>query len=485
MTSFLLLCFLLVPVGSLFPEEGTRCIPPWAFGREPLAFVEKTCQLSPAERGYCHKNEAFWRESLIELIGEEYREKELPRISFCFSGGGYRAMVSSLGFMQGAEEIGLLPATSHVATLSGSAWMLAYLLVMMHVRDCSVEEAGRVLKEKLSSHILDVDTFNVEQVLEKVLDLFDKRGAVEWADIWGILLANTIFSDLKKPQHVDFSVIRDALNDSDCTFPFPLFALALSDVFPYEWLEVNPFVIGSDYLGCYIPTNFFDSPFKSGGCYRQLAERSLGWFLAMFGSAQNLSLGDFLIIFAKEKNNPFLVSLFQKIVDKLDLHETRAFSSPVNNFVWKMDGVPLAGQKHCDVSDGGVAFNIPFPFILREHRRSDIIFVCDASSYSVERDYRELYYAQEYAIKRNIKFPPLNRPKKIGEYIFVFEDELDATVPTVVYFANSVAVSTLELQYPRPLFDQVHDTMKSFLVDNRSDIVEVIQRKIDRAFDDS
>src|SRR5690606_34383497 len=48
-----------------------------------------------------------------------------PRIHVCASGGGYRAMVATLGALIGMEEPGLLDCVSTIAGLSGSTWAMA------------------------------------------------------------------------------------------------------------------------------------------------------------------------------------------------------------------------------------------------------------------------------------------------------------------------------------------------------------------------
>lgn len=47
---------------------------------------------------------------------------EVPRIATCFSGGGFRAMIATLGFWQGMSDTGMVDSILYSANLSGSTW---------------------------------------------------------------------------------------------------------------------------------------------------------------------------------------------------------------------------------------------------------------------------------------------------------------------------------------------------------------------------
>ncbi len=49
-------------------------------------------------------------------------DKEVPRIAVCLSGGGFRAMIASLGFWQAMADTGMTGSVLYDANLSGSTW---------------------------------------------------------------------------------------------------------------------------------------------------------------------------------------------------------------------------------------------------------------------------------------------------------------------------------------------------------------------------
>ena len=51
--------------------------------------------------------------------------RDLPRIGFCYSGGGVRALINGLGATLGADAIGLHDAVLYSSGLSGGSWFLA------------------------------------------------------------------------------------------------------------------------------------------------------------------------------------------------------------------------------------------------------------------------------------------------------------------------------------------------------------------------
>ena len=51
--------------------------------------------------------------------------EDVPRVALCASGGGYRAMFSTLGFLRGLDQIGCLDGVAYAAGVSGSTWALS------------------------------------------------------------------------------------------------------------------------------------------------------------------------------------------------------------------------------------------------------------------------------------------------------------------------------------------------------------------------
>ncbi|KAH3756603.1 hypothetical protein Pelo_11631 [Pelomyxa schiedti] len=68
--------------------------------------------------------EVVCRAALASFIGEPSAESDMPCVAVCGSGGGVRAMVSMIAFLNGLSSIGLLDGITYCAGLSGSTWCL-------------------------------------------------------------------------------------------------------------------------------------------------------------------------------------------------------------------------------------------------------------------------------------------------------------------------------------------------------------------------
>jgi hypothetical protein len=80
------------------------------------------------------------RPALEAILGKQLPADTKLTLGVCCSGGGYRAMIATLGFLTGLEKIGLLDATTYMAGLSGSTWLLGPWLY----RNCRINDAKPV-----------------------------------------------------------------------------------------------------------------------------------------------------------------------------------------------------------------------------------------------------------------------------------------------------------------------------------------------------
>ncbi|MCK4517414.1 hypothetical protein KAT92_01450, partial [Candidatus Babeliales bacterium] len=284
---------------SKIVEGKERCFPvvyPWDKGDGMR--VQIGTDICSEEKSYLASREPFVKDSIKKLISVSDGEnvEKVPKIAFCMSGGGYRAMIGSLGFLLGAESIGLLGATSYIASLSGSSWLIGNLFTRMKKSNITLQEFHKLLRDRLTkTKFLDVSSMQIDEIVKKITSVLLDRYKIEPIDLWGILLIDRLLGDLPDAQNITFDEMRSCLAPGDRTPPFPLFSLVVSDVYPYEWLEVTPFVSGSDYLRAYVPTEALDSIFKNGKRVKVMEQRSLGWFLGLFGSSYNASLGDVIV----------------------------------------------------------------------------------------------------------------------------------------------------------------------------------------------
>jgi len=348
----------------------------------------------------------------------------------------------------------------------------------MKKSNITLQEFRQLLRVRLTkTKFLDVGSMQVDEIVKKISSVLLERYKIEPIDLWGMILTDRLFGDLDDAQNITFAETQSCLASGGCTPPFPLFSLVVSDVYPYEWLEISPFVSGSDYLRAYVPTYAFDSVFKNGKRVKVMKQRSLGWFLGLFGSSYNASLGDVIVQIAKKSEKEWLVNLMKMLVDEYNLHEERFLSSPIFNPTWKMDAHPFNERSQIEISDAGMSFNLPFPPLLKKERCVDIILVCEASRSAQTPVGPELQRARDYVLRRGLKFPSLDTYEKVSDQVLIFENRTDSTVPTVIYFVNPVSESTFKFDYDENEFDALCDTMRDEVVASKQAIVDAIRRK--------
>lgn len=93
--------------------------------------------------------------AFAKLMGVEESqvdERDLPVIALAGSGGGYRAMVSCMGAVGAAEEMGLWDTVSFVSGVSGSCWALSTLY---SVGEGEIEKTLRHVKGAVGTPFLD------------------------------------------------------------------------------------------------------------------------------------------------------------------------------------------------------------------------------------------------------------------------------------------------------------------------------------------
>lgn len=437
-------------------------------------------QLASQEINYIKKRDPKTLQAICKFTGLSGQEKlTLPRIAIAGSGGGYRAMICFLGFMIAATKMGLVDCSSYIAALSGSTWFLGNYLM----RNLPPQDFRTVLNQRVvNTSFFNPRTLGVDAIIKKLENKLVKTGSIGTVDLWGALLADRLWGDFggDNAQEITFKRIRDLFYYTN-NYPFPLFTCVTTKTFPYRWATVTPFNFRSDDLGGYIPLNAFGSKYADGKCTTLHPENSLGYFIGTFGSPYNFSLGDILELLVSDSNNQKLKNLVEWFVKNFDLYNERFLSSPEYNYTYAIDGLPMNQYLEVNFTDAGMSMvNIPFLPLLKKERGVDIILVCDASSDANYENYPEIVNAYKFIKGRGLKFPPIDNPIVINENLIIFKDENDSTVPTVIYFTNSVKDSTIKFDYTQEEFNALCDGMCSLVWNSGTAIVDEIKDKIEK-----
>lgn len=369
------------------------------------------------------------------MFNMQLRDDALPKIACCFSGGGFRAMIMTLGFLSAAQDIGLLDSVTYLSGLSGSTWAVAPWIAS----GMTLAKTQHIIAENIQSGIQHLTQ---PQDLHEILDIIRTKlmhsQIVSAVDIYGCLLAKTILSGLiANPHRVTISGTHAKVAQGK--LPMPIYTAIQTKPRPYEWLEVTPFESGSSYLQGFVPTWAFGREFKHGNAQDTAPEQTLGYFMGIFGSAFEVSLKDVISMTAsnlaqiKSEMPEFIATpLHQalKLILDTTLGDIRLFPAMLANYSYQVDYSPEKDKKMLEYVDAGIDFNLPLVPLLRPSRAVDLIIIYDASA-SVDGA-PELKRAQAYARRKGIKLPPIDFDN-INKQINIFKDEYDPTVPVIVY----------------------------------------------------
>lgn len=409
--------------------------------KDTIARVRVGNQLPLGERNYLQKRKPKVKVALEQFLERNLTDKYIPTIAFIGSGGGYRAMICTTGFLAGAQKIGLLNAVTYMTALSGSTWALGAWFAsgrpVDQFRDWLAERVGKDIKEATPLEIkLMVDAFLVKIGFDQPMTL---------VDLYGALLANRLLADFgDNRQMVYLSKQMQRVRDGDWIFPIYTAVDGREAVAANPpWFEYTPFEVGSAEFGAYIPTWAFGRKFDAGKSIDFAPEQSLGYNLGTFGSAFAVHFGlAWEEITEKIKDNIAKQVIEQKVIQPIA--GKRLSWAEVRNFMKGMAGQQLSGREKIKFVDAGLGFNLPYPPVSgeRAERKADIMVFFDASA-SVTGA-RELQKTESYARRKGLKFPKIDYTNIDKRVMSIFKDEKDPAVPVVIYMPRIKDVALWE-----------------------------------------
>lgn len=411
------------------------------------AHVRQGTALGAEEQAYRAMRLPRVKQALEKLLGRSIADAHVPVIAFCGSGGGYRAMTSTLGFLQGAQDAGLYNAAMYQAGLSGSTWAITGLLQSKLSGVSYIEQLQPRLNVSMTAGI----TWDrVTLALAKKAAFGQKLGAV---DLYGALLGEHLLAGLggaTNPQELYLTDQTTAVGKAEV--PFPLYTAIMDSTTAgnkavgYEWVEFSPYEVGTASLGgAFIPTWALGSVFEKGNAQQILPQQTIDYLMGIWGSAFTPNIKDAISVYKqKVQDKPTFQVLSITLPTKLVLAilepilvgswaaEQRATPAVVANW---MKGLPGAFEQMHGVTliDAGIDFNLPFPPLLRPERAVDIIIVLDASNSVLRGATGELEKTERRCRTQGFKFPLIDYKKAATENCVVFEDKNDPQCPLLIY----------------------------------------------------
>lgn len=421
--------------------------------------VRQSKELCPQELNFI-KN----RTPQVAQALKKYFDIDAPlKIGMCFSGGGNRAMLVSLGFLLGAQDIGLFDASYYMAGLSGSTWTILPFSYLHATQQISLTQFKDQLVSRLNSIMTParngmpqtpiITQHQMNYMQNTVSKRFASGQYVSSIDIYGSFIGDfTLLPVGENRLDVTFSSIAKSLEQG--SIPLPLGSAVADKPLTkkdYFWFEVGPFEVGSDDLGAYVPIQGFGLQYKQGKVVSSHAghapEYPLSFYEGVFGSAFTISMQDLnrvpfmqdqMNLFNKFLNfsfmNPFTNFDTSSLMSDDAMKNIRLFPACFHNYTLGLKDSPLAQETKLKLYDAGLGFDLPLPLMMRQARDIDVIIACDSMI-----DLETLQLAAVHFKQNNIKFPDVSSltEQTISKLVTVLNDprleNYDNDMITIVY----------------------------------------------------
>ncbi|KIJ39940.1 hypothetical protein M422DRAFT_75814 [Sphaerobolus stellatus SS14] len=421
-------------------------------------------ELCIPERAFLRERKRKMKKAFADFIGvreTEINEEDIPIVAIAGSGGGYRAMLNTIGSLTGAKSAGLFDCVAYTAGISGSCWSLGILYSGVAGSN-NPTDAGQHAKERIKLSYVDTSTLEAlithptnKYLLTGILRKASSPGGdVSLVDLYGTFVASRILTptDLSKldPRHLSLHHFRKNVDTGD--LPLPIFT-ALQHAIPpskveslqeakrqkdiavddtkkqgmqaqqrhleavtqsrWLWYEFTPYEVGCDELGAWIPSWALGRQFNNGKSLDRRPELSFTILCGMFASAFCASLKHY---FAEVQPTLKLLPVqFHTWLEEIITENEQdlglihpVIPDKIPNFVKGLTGQLRTGspdevteQDTLGFMDAGAELNIPYYPLLR--RNIDCIIALDASA-----DSQDLWFkrAEELAIKRGLSTWP-------------------------------------------------------------------------------
>ena len=483
--------------------------------KDSAAIVRIGNNLPSQEIAYRAKRAPKVKVALENLLGRSLDDKKIPEIALVGSGGGYRAMLCTTGFLTGAEKIGLWDAATYVTALSGSTWALGPCMMMGWTwADFRIYLEGVVIK-----NIIKINSEDAKYIADAFATKLAFNQSITTVDLFGALLANRLLYGFGENRQMLY-LSQQASRIEDGSRPYPIYtAIDGSEKVVHDayWYEFTPHEVGVAVFGVYVPTWAFGREFFDGNSLDFAPEQTLGFIMGTCGSAFALHVGLAWDELTEDIPNNILKSLIEKHV-VAPLKGKRAFWSEVNNYMRGMADIPnayanLQTRETLKLIDSGLSFNLPYPPVSGERpdRKADVLIFLDSSAGAITK---ELKKTEKYARDHGLKFPMIDYTDLDKKTFAVFKDETDFSVPVVIYMPRTSdeqlwqenklkpefnayeniegfdmeactsqfgqVCNTLNFEYTEEQAQQVMNQMEFNMVVNKDNIIEVLNWAIDR-----
>jgi hypothetical protein len=400
--------------------------------KDTVANVTIGNDLCPGEKQFLRQRLPIVKAALEKLLNLQLTDNHVPNIAIACSGGGYRSMLYTAGFLSAAEQSGILETTTYLTGLSGSTWAIAPWISTQK----SLEEFKNYIKECAARTF--TEPTDHEQLL--IFDAIEVKNHYNqektWLDLYGHLLGNVLLEYFKNDRYMVYASEQAEIIKTG-KLPYPIYTAIDANehlINNQNWYEFTPHQIGNPIDATYIPTWSYGRNFKEGtsrkGKHQHFPpEQSLAHQLGTFGSAFGADIHTIEQEIAKKMGH---IALLEALVKPIEGKRPIHCYDTVPNWEYKLDVAhERAKNKHKTFVDAGTDFNLPIPPIsgLNPERKADVIIICEASAGTIGH---QLEKVAAYMKKHTLPFPKITMENIDKKTISIFKEE-DPNVPVVIY----------------------------------------------------
>ncbi|KAJ3124279.1 hypothetical protein HK098_001289, partial [Nowakowskiella sp. JEL0407] len=401
------------------------------------ATIRTRNEISEQEKAYRASRLQSGRTAFAKFIGVPEHEvdvRDVPVVGAAGSGGGFKAMISTAGYLKGMKEAGIYDFLVYLSGVSGSCWTISNLFC---AADCDPHELIQHFKRILVNHPADpahVSRVLLQDVENRVelafgglsIKYYDNvpRGIV---DAFGTLLFAHFMSDQPEKWNVEnFKLSVQAKSIEAGKAPMPLYTATRqerpwddkdegntlerkrdAEIDPWwQWFELSPYEIGCDELRAWCPTYAFGRTFENGQSVNAVPEQSFSLIVGLIASAMSAPFTTTFETLERAESKGFFGDLTKKFATQIlrpdaaswikRLLSNSIFEGAINrNFI---KGLPPAkvrlttgeikelhlpsdfqNDELFELIDAGADNNQALYPLVRPSRNVDVAFVFDAS----------------------------------------------------------------------------------------------------------
>lgn len=387
--------------------------------------VRLTPGISAGECKYLQKRLPIARAALEKMLNNTLEDKPVPTIAFVASGGGYRAMLDTIGSLRGAEKIGLLDTACYIAALSGSTWALAPWITL----GLTLKQLKRYIQLCIEKPLLEFTKEEKKLIKTMIKQKKQNKQPYTLGTIYGALIANRLLDQLGIEKQKQ-TLSQQTKQLKQARYPYPLYAAIDGDAdvnTNRSWYEFTPHEVSNLHTQTHIPTKSYGKKFNGGKTTDNAPEYTLGENMGTWGSAFAANINE--ILEAAADKHPFLKYIEPLITNSIGNERILPFWTEARNYMYNTED-NLA--KYIKLVDAGLATNLPYPLVSGKNpqRKADILIFLDASAGTLGKEFKE---CADYARENNLPFPEINDEDINKQTISIFKDPLNPSSPLVIY----------------------------------------------------